>query len=164
MGMTMSFMVILLWKRVQNTSFSGYRLRNTEFWEKDFVFMFLKNVTRHWKRHRVILIRFDRKIRFRRIKQKDISILNFCLDSCILQSVPTWIPGLKVFQLGRVRVHSAIAFASFFLSLTPKDISTPMHSLKKLWNSRCPSSLEFWGAESGYSKVVLMRNLKMVVI
>jgi len=36
---------------------------------------------------------------FRRIKPKDISILNFCLESCILQSVPTWIPDLKDFLL-----------------------------------------------------------------
>ncbi|XP_063141228.1 uncharacterized protein LOC134486235 [Rattus norvegicus] len=38
------------------------------------------------KLHRVILIRFDRgrlpENLFRRIKQKDISILNFCLQSC----------------------------------------------------------------------------------
>jgi len=61
MGVTLSFMVILLlWERVQDTSFSGYRLRNTVFWEKDFVFVFLKSVIRCWKPHRVILIRFDR--------------------------------------------------------------------------------------------------------
>ena len=61
MGVTLSFMVILLlWERVQDTSFSGYRLRNTVFWEKDFVFVFLKSVIRLWKPHRVILIRFDR--------------------------------------------------------------------------------------------------------
>lgn len=61
MGVILSFMVILLlWERVQDTSFSGYRLRNTVYWEKDFVFVVLKSVIRLWKPHRVILIRFDR--------------------------------------------------------------------------------------------------------
>jgi len=61
MSVTLSLMVILLlWERVQDTIFYGYRLRITVFWEKDFVFVFLKRVIRLWKPQRVILIRFDR--------------------------------------------------------------------------------------------------------
>jgi len=61
MGVTLSLLVILLlWDRVQDTSCSGFILRNTVFWEKDFVFVFLKNVIRLWKPYRVILIRLDR--------------------------------------------------------------------------------------------------------
>ena len=60
MDVTLSFMLILLpWERVQDTSFSGLRLGNRVFWEKDFVLVFLKIVIRLWKPHRVIMIRFE---------------------------------------------------------------------------------------------------------
>jgi len=76
---------------VQDTSFSGYRLRNTVFWEKDFVFVFLKSVIRLWKPHRVILIRFD-SVRppekfIQENQTKRYLDFNFCLESCILQRV-----------------------------------------------------------------------------
>jgi len=60
MGVTLSFMLLLLfWERVQDTSFSGFRLWNRVFWERDFVLVFLKIVIRFWKPHKVILIRFE---------------------------------------------------------------------------------------------------------
>jgi len=52
--------ILLLCERVHDTSFSGFRLRNTVFWEKDFVFVFLKSVIRLQKPQSVILIRFNR--------------------------------------------------------------------------------------------------------
>ena len=61
MGVSLSFKVILLlWERGKDSRFSGFRLRNTVLWERDFFFVFLKGVIRLWKPHRVILIRFDR--------------------------------------------------------------------------------------------------------
>jgi len=61
MSVILGLMVILfLWKRVQNTSFSGYRLKNMVFWEKGFVFLFFKRVIRLSTPFRVILIRFDK--------------------------------------------------------------------------------------------------------
>jgi len=45
---------------IYHNSLQSYRLRNIVFWEKDFVFVFLKSVIKLWKHHRVILIRFDR--------------------------------------------------------------------------------------------------------
>jgi len=129
MAVTLSFMIILLlWETVQDTSFSGYRLRNTVFWEKDFVFVFFKCVIRLWKPHRVILIRFD-SVRppekfIQENQTKRYLDFNFCLESCILQSVPTWIPGLKHIQLGPVRTHwlQHLLHSSYHL---PPRISQP---------------------------------------
>jgi len=54
----------------------------------------------------------------------------------------SWSQGISA---GTSQDTSATAFASFFLTPTPKDISMPMYSLKKLWRSRRPNSLDFGG-------------------
>jgi len=72
--------ILFLWERVQDTSFSG--LRNTVFWEKDFVFMFLKSVIRLWKPHRVIPIRVDRGRPPEKLMQENQTKRNFDSKLC----------------------------------------------------------------------------------
>lgn len=59
MGVILSPVVIFfLWERVQDTIVNS--LKHMLFWEKGFVFVFLKGVIRLWAPSGVILIGFDK--------------------------------------------------------------------------------------------------------
>jgi hypothetical protein len=61
MGVIWGFMVILfLWERGQNKSFSGYWPKDMLIWEKGFVFVFLDKVISVYTPSRVIWIRYDK--------------------------------------------------------------------------------------------------------